>query len=552
MTKVMGKMPKQLLLFSLAIMMLSSCSNDRPEADLIIKNAVIYTADSGFTIYTAMAVGNGKVLALGDDEYVLENYLSDSIYDASGKAVFPGFIDAHAHFYGYALNMQYADLNGCRSFDELLSRIQTHHEKHPAEWITGRGWDQNLWPSKKFPDNARLNELFPDTPVMLTRVDGHAVLVNQAAIERSGLVADSLLNNAEVLIKDGNFTGVFLESYADRFRNLVPVPPNEVLTQLLDQAANNCYKAGLTMVADAGLESSNIDFIDDMQSRGDLKLAIYAMLSPTEENFKKFVNKGVYVTQKLNVRSIKLYADGALGSRGACLIEPYADMPGNYGIATITPDELGRICLMAYDNGFQVCTHAIGDSAVRTILNVYSNYLMPGNDLRWRIEHAQIVHPDDINKFGEFSIIPSVQATHATSDMRWAGTRLGPQRLKTAYAYRKLMQQNNWIPNGTDFPIEDISPVKTFFAAVTRKDLTGYPPNGFQKENALTREEALRSVTIWAARSLFEENRRGSLEPGKNADFVILDRDIMTIPEMEIAKATVLKTFIDGKEVYNN
>lgn len=548
----MGKMPGKILAYLLAIMMLSSCTNNRPVADLIIKNAVIYTADSGFTIYTAMAVGNGKVLALGDDVYILEQYTSDSVIDAAGKAVYPGFIDAHAHFYGYAINMQYVDLNGCRSFNELIDRVVKRHELHPAEWITGRGWDQNLWPDKKFPDNARLNELFPDVPVMLTRVDGHAVLVNQAAIERSGIIADSLRNNAEVLIKDGKFTGVFLESYADRFRNLVPVPPNDVLKQLLDQAAENCYKAGLTMVADAGLEASNIDFIDDMQSRGDLKLAIYAMLSPTEENFKKFVNKGVYVTRKLNVRSIKLYADGALGSRGACLIEPYADMPGNYGIATITPDELGRICLLAYDNGFQVCTHAIGDSAVRMILNVYSNYLMPGNDLRWRIEHSQIVHPDDINKFGEFSIIPSVQATHATSDMRWAGTRLGPKRLKTAYAYRKLMQQNNWIPNGTDFPIEDISPVKTFFAAVARKDLTGYPPNGFQKENALTREEALRSITIWAARSLFEENRRGSLESGKNADFVILDRDIMTIPEMEIAKATVLKTFIDGTAVYKN
>ncbi|MBV2246392.1 MAG: amidohydrolase [Lentimicrobium sp.] len=543
-------MPKQFLIFSLAIMMLSSCSDNRPYADLILKNAVIYTVDSGFTIYTAMAVKNGKVLELGDDIYILENYISDSIYDASGKAVFPGFIDAHAHFYGYALNMQYADLNGCHSFDELIERVQKHHNQHPSEWITGRGWDQNHWPTRKFPDNTLLNELFPDTPVMLIRVDGHAVLVNQAAIDRSGIRADSLRNPGEVIMKEGKFTGVFLESYAEQFRNMVPAPPEDVLEQLMKQAATNCFEVGLTMVADAGLDASTIRFIDNMQSDGPLKMAVYAMLNPTEENFSGFLNKGPYITPRLNVRSIKLYADGALGSRGACLLEPYSDMPGYYGIATITPDELGRICLLAYDNGFQVCTHAIGDSAVRTILNVYSNYLLPGNDLRWRIEHAQIVHPNDMGKFGEFGIVPSVQATHATSDMKWAETRLGPIRIKTAYAYRKLMQQNNWLPNGTDFPIEDISPIKTFYAAVARKDLNGFPPKGFQKENALTREEALRSITIWAARSFFEEHRRGSLESGKNADFIILDRDIMTVAEAEIPKASVLYTYIDGEAVY--
>lgn len=543
-------MPKQFIIFLMAIMMLASCSSDRPQADLIIKNAVIYTVDSGFTIYTAMAVGDGKIISMGDDKYILENYTSDSIYDALGKAVFPGFIDAHAHFYGYALNKQYADLNGCRSFEELNDRIQKHHEANPSEWITGRGWDQNLWPVKAFPQNDLLNKLFPDTPVLLTRVDGHAVLVNQALIDLSGINADSLTKPGEAILKDGRFTGVFLESYADMFRNMVPVPSDEILKKLLQQAAADCFGVGLTMVADAGLDASTIRFIDQMQSDDELKMAVYAMLNPTEENFNTFLTKGKYVTNKLNVRSVKLYADGALGSRGACLLEPYSDMPGYYGIATITPDELGRVCLMAYDNGFQVCTHAIGDSAVRTILNVYSNYLMPGNDLRWRIEHAQIVHPDDIDKFGEYGIIPSVQATHATSDMNWAEKRLGPKRIKTAYAYRKLMQQNNWLPNGTDFPIEDISPVKTFYAAVARKNLDGLPVRGFQKENALTREEALRSVTIWAARSFFEENRRGSLEPGKNADFVILDHDIMTIPENEIPDARVVLTYIDGQAVY--
>ena len=353
-------------------------------------------------------------------------------------------------------------------------------------------------------------------------------------------------------MKDGQFTGVFLESWADYFRNLIPVPAEKELNQLLSDAAQNCYQAGLTMVADAGLDARTIDFIDQMQSDGDLKMAIYAMISPNDENIERFLKRGTRIRPKLSVRAIKLYADGALGSRGACLLEPYTDMPGEYGIATITPDELGRICLMAYDNGYQVSTHAIGDSAVRTVLDVYSNYLLPSNDLRWRVEHAQIVHPDDFAKFGEFAIIPSVQATHATSDMEWAGERLGRERLKNSYAYRKLMNQNGWIPNGTDFPIENISPVYTFYAAMARKDLHGNPPQGFQKENALTREEALRSITTWAAKSCFEENRRGSLAPGMNADFVILDKDIMVIPENEIPLAKTLRTYIDGEAVYEN
>ena len=545
-------MYRKLLAISLAIMTLGSCKSDRSTADLIIKNAVIYTADSGFTIYTSMAVAGGKVLALGDDRYIFENYKSDSVYNAEGKPIYPGFIDAHCHFYGYALLSQYADLTPARSFNQLLDILGAHHEKHSPEWLTGRGWDQNHWPGKQFPNNTELNKLYPETPVVLTRIDGHAVLVNEAAILKAGITPDSIVNKSEALMKDGKFTGVFLESWADYFRNQIPVPAEKELNQLLSDAANNCYHAGLTMVADAGLDARTIDFIDQMQSDGDLKMAVYAMINPNDENIERFLKRGTRIRPKLSVRAIKLYADGALGSRGACLLQPYSDMPGEYGISTITPDELGRICLMAYDNGYQVCTHAIGDSAVRQVLDVYSNYLLPSNDLRWRVEHAQIVHPDDFVKFGEFAIIPSVQATHATSDMGWAGERLGKERLKNAYAYRKLMNQNGWIPNGTDFPIENISPVYTFYAAVARKDLQGHPPSGFQKENALTREEALRSITTWAAKSCFEENRRGSLSPGMNADFVVLSKDIMVVPENEIPLAKTLRTYIDGEAVYKN
>lgn len=535
----------------LIIMALSSCNRNRSTADLIIENAVIYTADSGFTIYTAMAVAKGRVLALGDDRYIRENFEADSVFDAGGKAIYPGFIDAHCHFYGYSLIKQYADLSYASSFQQVLDILENHYSEYPSAWLAGRGWDQNNWPGRSFPDNTALNRIFPDVPVVLVRVDGHAVLVNDAAIAASGITPDSISDPGMAHMKNGKFSGIFLESYADRFREMIPEPSAGEKSVLLKEAAANCYSVGLTMVADAGLDASTIDFIDSLQQENELLMAVYAMISPTDENINRYLKKGICVQPRLSVRAVKLYADGALGSRGACMIEPYSDQPGNYGLLTITPEELGRICLMAYDRGFQVNTHAIGDSAVRTVLNVYSNYLLPDNDFRWRIEHAQIVHPDDFSKFGEFAIIPSVQATHATSDMGWAGTRIGQARLKNAYAYRKLMLQNGWIPNGTDFPIEGISPVNTFYASVARKDLKGNPPKGFQKENALTREEALRSITIWAAKACFEENRRGSLEPGKNADFVILDRDIMTVPEKEIPLSRVFATYIDGNPVYN-
>lgn len=543
-------MLQKLVFTFLTIMVLGACDRDRTSADLILRNAVIYTADSGFTIYTAMAIQNGKIMGVGDDKFILENYSSDSVIDLQGQAVFPGFIDAHCHFYGYANMKRFADLTKAASYNNMLEIIQEHNNLYPDLWIVGRGWDQNKWPVKVFPDNEELNKLFPENPVVLVRVDGHAVLVNEAAIILSGLTPDSISDAKMAILNNGKFTGVFLESYADYFRNLVPAPEGDQLTDLLLKAADDCHEAGLTMVADAGLDAEIIDHIDDLQDDSKLKMAIYAMLNPTEENINRFVKSGIVVKPKLSIRSIKFYADGALGSRGACLLDPYTDQPGNYGILTMSADELGRYCVIAYDNGYQINTHAIGDSAVRMVLNVYSNYLLPDNDLRWRIEHAQIVHPDDFNLFGEFKIVPSIQATHATSDMRWAGNRLGKERIKNAYAYRKLMLQNGWIPNGTDFPIEGISPIHTFYATISRKDHKGYPSKGFQKENALTREEALRSVTIWAAKSCFEENRRGSLEPGKNADFVILDRDIMVIPEREIPLAKVMRTYIDGEAVY--
>ncbi len=544
-------MLRRLPLLPVILMILTSCHGDRASVDLIIQNAVIYTADSSFSIQSAMAISDGKIVEVGDNVLINEKYHADSVLDAEGKFIYPGFVDAHCHFYGYSLLSRYADLSKASSFDNVLEILEEHQQNTQSAWITGRGWDQNKWPDQQFPDNKKLNKLFPDTPVVLVRVDGHAVIVNEAAIILSGLTIDSIANKKEAVIENSKFTGVFLESLADRFRNLIPEPAGQELFTLISTAAADCYAVGLTMVADAGLDARIIDYIDSLQSEDQLQMAVYAMLNPNEENFERFMRKGVVKKPKLIIRSIKLYADGALGSRGACMLKPYSDSPGNYGILTITPEDLGRYCVMAYDNGYQVNTHAIGDSAVRTVLNTYSNYLLPGNDLRWRIEHAQVVHPDDFKLFGEFAIIPSIQGTHATSDMGWARQRLGDHRIRNAYAYKTLMNQNQWIPNGTDFPIENISPILTFYASVARKDIKGKPAAGFQKENALTRQEALRSITLWAAKSCFEEDRRGSIEAGKNADLVFTDRDIMNVPEKEIPRTKVLRTIIDGKSVYS-
>jgi predicted amidohydrolase YtcJ len=545
-------MSRRLLFLPLLLMVFSSCHHDRISVDLIVQNAVIYTSDTAFRIHAAMAIAEGKILEVGDNELINGKYSADSTLDAEGKAIYPGFIDAHCHFYGLSLLSRYTDLTSATSFEQVLKIILKQQNEKPREWITGRGWDQNKWVGQRFPDNKKLNELFPEIPVVLVRVDGHAVLVNEAAIALSGITTDSIINKKEAVLDHGNFTGIFLESMADRFRNLIPEPTGQELFELVDSAAKQCYSVGLTMVADAGLDAGVINFYDSLQSEDQLQMTIYAMLNPNEENFRRFMRKGIVVKTKLIVRSLKLYADGALGSRGACLLKPYSDSPDDYGILTITPENLGRYCVMAYDNGYQVNTHAIGDSAVRTVLKVYSDYLLPGNDLRWRVEHAQVVHPDDFKLFGEFAIIPSIQATHATSDMGWAKQRLGDYRIRNAYAYKTLMQQNGWIPNGTDFPIENISPLLTFYASVSRKDIKGHPLKGFQKENALTRQEALRSITKWAAKSCFEDNRRGSIEPGMNADFVMIDRDIMQVPEKEIPQAKVLLTVIDGKAVYTS
>ena len=517
---------------------MTSCNQKTP-VDLIFHNANIYTVDEDFSKAQAFAVKDGKFVAVGDEVSIMRQYAAKETIDTQGDAVYPGFMDGHSHFTGYGENLvRWADLKGCRSYDEVIDRLKVHDSLYPAEWLLGRGWDQNLWEVAEFPDNEKLAEVFPDKKVLLTRVDGHAVLVSKEVLELANIDANTKMDGGMAIVKEGRCTGVLLDNLADAAKALVPKMETTQSIQALLKAQENCMAVGLTSVTDAGQDIATIELIDSLQQAGQLKIHVNAMVNPDDETMDHFISQGVIDKERLTVRSVKIYADGALGSRGAKLLEPYTDDPTNDGLILESDEFYRHVCQKAYDAGYQVCCHAIGDGGVHHILDIYSEYLKGKNDLRWRIEHSQTVSDTDFQRYGEFSVIPSIQTTHCTSDMDWADERLG-ERIKNAYAYQQLLQQNGWVINGTDFPIEDISPIYTFYAAVARKHLDGTPAEGFQMENALSREQALRSITIWVARGCFLEGRKGSIEVGKDADFVILDRDLMTVAESEIPMAKV-------------
>ncbi len=541
-------MIKKICVLGILSLVLNACREHQP-ADLILYNARVYTVDSAFQVHEALAIKDGKILEAGTTHNIRYNFRAPKSVDLEGKFVYPGFIDAHCHFVGYAKGLKEVNLWGTQSFDEVMERVQEFQAKEKVGFIIGRGWDQNDWSIKEFPHNTRLNQLFPETPVLLTRIDGHAVLVNQAALDYAGITADTLVNGG-ILEKneDGTLTGILIDNAVD----LVSKPdmtPGQ-LTEVLRHAEQNCLAYGLTTLDDAGLEKQDILFLDSLQKAGVLKLRLYTMVADKPESRNYFLDKGPYKTDRLNVRSLKFYADGALGSRGACLLEPYSDKSGHYGLLLDSISHFQSSAAQLAEKGWQMNTHAIGDSANRIILQTYGQYTKD-SDRRWRIEHAQVVKHKDFDLFREYNVMPSVQPTHATSDMYWAEERLGPKRLRDAYAYKMLLEKYGKIALGTDFPVEDISTLKTFYAATIRKDAEGLPEGGFQKENALSREEALRGMTIWAAFSNFEEAEKGSLEPTKFADIVIMDTDLMECKPKDILKAKVLQTYINGELVYN-
>ncbi len=538
-------------LSTVLLVILMSCNAQKKQADLVLTNAKIYTVDSEFSIAEAIAIKDGRILAVGSSGEISKKYSADEVRDLQGKFIYPGWIDAHCHFFGYGMNLNAVDVAGSTSVEEIIEVLKVFREKNPGAWITGRGWDQNDWEVKEFPDKGMLDEFFPNTPVLLRRIDGHAAWANSLALEMAGVTAASKVDGGSVLLSEGEPSGILIDNAIGLVGSIVPGPTLTEMINALQQAERNCFSVGLTSVQDAGLSREVVQLIDSLHMADALKIRMNTWLSPSRENFTYFVEKGPYQTDYLSVNTIKLFTDGALGSRGARMIEAYSDDPGNLGLYVTPLEVLEKYCRKAYENNFAVATHCIGDGANRETLKIYASILGSRNDRRWRIEHAQIIHPDDFHYFGDYNVIPSVQTTHATSDMYWAEDRVGSERIKGAYAYRQLLEQNGWLPNGSDFPVEQINPLFGFYAAVVRKDQKGYPEEGFQTENAISREEALRAMTIWAARSGFEEDLKGSIEPGKLADLVITGTDLMTAPESELFGIRVQATYSGGELVYS-
>ena len=523
------------------------CQQKTP-VDILVINANVYTVNSQQQKASAFAVANGKFMAIGSTKDIQEKYKSSQVIDANGKPVYPGLIDAHCHFLGMGLVEQKVRLEGTESFEEVLDELIAFQNVHKLSYITGRGWDQNNWSVKEYPTKHKLDSLFPNTPIAIRRVDGHALLANQAAINLAKVTVDTPFSGGEILQKNGELTGVFIDKPMDLILETIPKPSAKETSQALKLAEEKCFSLGLTTVNEAGLERSEIEIMDSLQKNNEMKIRVYAMASANKDNLDYYLDKGIYKTDRLHVRSFKYYGDGALGSRGAAMKIAYSDKVHHHGALIFSVDNLQKTAERIANSDFQMNTHAIGDSTNYIVLKTYKKALKGEKGRRWKIEHAQIMDVNDFHYFDD--IMPSIQPTHATSDMYWAKDRVGDERIKSSYAYKKLLNTYGKVALGTDFPVEKVNPMLTFYAAVARKDVKGFPEKGFQMENALSRTETLKGMTIWAAYSNFEENEKGSIEAGKFADFVVLNQDIMTIPIGVVPTVKVLKTFVNGELVY--
>ena len=540
---------KQIFIATLSLVMALQGCKPEHQVDLLVYNAKVLTIDSAMPQAQAMAINNGQIVGIGSSEVLTQNFSAQNSIDLKGQIVLPGLIDAHTHFYALGLGMQQVDLVGTTSKEEVIERLRTFAPYKDANYIVARGWDQNDWSDPSYPTKEDLDVYFPDTPVALSRVDGHALWVNSAALKLANITADLVMEGGLVILENGAPTGILIDTPCEKIFETIPAPTKNEQIQALLQAQEVCFSFGLTTVNEAGLDRSIIELIDSLQQADLMSIKVYAMAENTPKNIDYFLKKGPYKTPRLSVRSIKVYGDGALGSRGAALRRPYWDQPHHYGAMITDESALMNLAQRALKAGFQMNTHAIGDSANVTVLRVYKEVLAQKEDMRWKIEHAQVIPEDYFNDFSN-NIIPSVQPTHATSDMYWAQDRLGPDRIQGAYAYQTLLERAGLIALGTDFPVEKVNPMLTFYAAVARKDLNEFPENGFMPDQMLSRLDAIKGMTIWAAYSNFEEAEKGSLSVGKSADFVVLDRNPLSCPENEIPQIKVLQTYVQGQKVF--
>lgn len=520
----------------------------KTKVDLVLKNGVVYSVNKNFDVFESFAIKDGKFVAVGTNEFIAENYDANEIINAKGKAVFPGFIDAHCHFYGLGMTMQQVNLVGTQSEEEMLDRIQAFQAEHNTSFITGRGWNQTIWDTKSFPTKIALDKLFPEIPVAVNRIDGHAMLANTAALKLAGITEETEVEGGEIEKVFGNLTGILIDNAMHLVNDVMPKASKSLLQKALKDAQKECFSYGLTSVHDADLKQDVVELMQEMQTANELKMRIYAMVYATDSSLDYYLKNGKIKTEKINVGAFKIYMDGALGSKGALMKTPYENTD-NKGVLVTSVETLQKFGKRIKDSAFQLNVHAIGDQANHLVLKTFVDDLKITKDRRWRVEHAQIVDEPDF-KYYE-TVLPSVQPTHCTSDMYWAEKWLGKDRIKGAYAYKKLLDLHGKLPLGTDFPIEQVNPFLTFYAAVARKDTKGFREAGFQIQDALTRREAIKGMTIWAAYAAFEENEKGSIKKGKFADFVVLDRDIMTVDIDEVFEARVLKTVLGGEVVFS-
>jgi predicted amidohydrolase YtcJ len=530
-----------------------------PPADLIVTGGRIYTVDAAHPMAEALAVRGARLVFVGSaSEAQVFRGPSTRIIDARGSTIIPGMVDAHAHLLDVGQTLRQVDLSGAATFEDIVARVaERARSTPPGTWIRGWGWDQNRWPGQRFPTHEALSAAVPGHPVLLDRVDGHAMLANARAMQLAGITRETRDPPGGRVLRDagGNPTGVFVDNAEALIARAVPAPADAEVEGAMLAAVAELNRWGLTGVHDPGERRQAIAVSERLARDGRLTLRDYLMISDdsaTEaEYFAKGPQSGLY-DGHLWIRAVKLYADGALGSRGAALLSPYSDDPGNTGLLVSTPDHLRDVSIRALKAGFQVATHAIGDRGNRIALDAYEAALraVPTADHRFRIEHAQILNWLDIPRFAQLGVIPSMQAVHATSDMYWAGDRLGPSRILGAYAWRSLLNTGVIIPNGSDMPVERVNPLYSFHAAVTRQDERDWPAGGWHPEQCMTRDEALRSMTLWPAYAGFQEHDLGTLTAGKYADFVVLDRDIMTVAAPEILRTRVLATYVGGTAVY--
>ncbi len=559
-----------ILLLSLTIF---SCSEKKTPADMIIRGGTIYTVEEGSPVVEAVAVLGDKIVYAGDLKNVAQYEGENTrVIDLAGKTMTPGFIEGHGHFFGVGYFEIDLDLMKAKNYDEIVEMVRVAAENaQPGQWILGRGWHQEKWDTspgetvKGFQTHDKLSAVSPNNPVVLEHASGHAVQVNARAMEIAGVNQLSIENLKSVsdeggeIIRDknGNPTGIFNELATGLIYKYMPSADDDRDRQAIELATNSCWRNGITSFHDAGASRRNIEFFRQAKKDGTLGVRLYVMLAGDDKAMiNEWIKKGPEVdsANMLTIRSIKLFCDGALGSRGAWLLEPYTDRTDFHGMATLPMDSVLSTSRRALKAGFQVCSHAIGDRANKEILDRYEIAFKENpavTDHRFRIEHAQHLHPDDIPRFGQLGVIPAMQAVHLSSDRPWAIDRLGEKRItEGAYMWQALLKSGAKIVNGTDAPVEPITPIASFFSSVTRQTLKGQPAGGYEPTEKMTRVQALKSYTLDAAYGAFEENLKGSITSGKLADFTIFSKDIMTVSDDQILSTEVSMTILGGMVVY--